>query len=803
MDPQSALEPVSVSSASHKNVINDILKRLDRLESHVLPDKDSDERDDASSTASLADSVMIEPITSHPGNPCPPISPRPAFGILDRLKEGKVKSQLSSILFQLRYTKFGLFEDEQFANALQASLEDLESSETQNEGYMPYPRPFVTKEMARKWLNLFFETHQFGAFQLALPKDFIMTIPDLLEIRHVQLDNLSLIIYYNVVFQGMLLDHDNIEDRNSFVQYFYQTCMDMVEGWLDKVENTATDLYATFLMYSMSVEAFNSDLAWEIFGKSCTIARALGYFVVDVGAQDPNDQQMGFNQAADAENETEKNRKRFEFWHLLRTDCIFRLNFGKPALITQGSWAVNFPDPSIDGNVDETPRFVQIHFLASMRLTFVLLKYLDLMNTETLQDTVQYNEALENLVAEAKSIMTGWRVEDLLNDTTNQIDLWVCVDILFSGYKLLIILYQSKKSDQSTSHEIVDIARTSLTTMQSLVHSAPKMYWGTRVLARWRPLSSDEAGQQEIEREYTHRDSHTSSLSIAALLQPQSVPSRDRSWQSGPSFTEIFETDDNNKTVFDAVVAPILPRVLEGQSCNFFAYGHSGSGKSHTIIGYDYEHPDEFGLCLAAARSLHEIFEKINAADTTATQLGLGIRMVRPILTKACWNFEDLRRGLRVGLKLRATGTSSIHDQSSRTHAVLELEIVTRSLLEAHDAVVERQSELVPVGKRATDVYIEEHMRALMQDADGKYIPNPDHQLNQEAIDAAETEKMEFEARVKKAEDYEDEVFKTTARRHVCLGGKLVFVDLAGSEYYDNKNSLGQKQTSQEKQEGR
>ncbi|KAH8432464.1 kinesin family protein [Aspergillus melleus] len=367
-----------------------------------------------------------------------------------------------------------------------------------------------------------------------------------------------------------------------------------------------------------------------------------------------------------------------------------------------------------------------------------------------------------------------------------------------------------------------------------------------RVLARWRPLSSDEAGQAEIQREYTHQDSHPSSISIAAPLQSQSIPSRDRSWQSGPSFTEIFEADDNNKTVFDAVVAPILPRVLEGQSCNFFAYGHSGSGKSHTIIGYDYEHPDEFGLCLAAARSLHETLEKMNAADTSGTQLGLGIRMyelrknsafdllngrcecfvregadgrvnirgqtemledgkvrVRPIVTKACCNFEDLRRELQVGLKLRATGTSSIHDQSSRTHAVLELEIVTKALLGARDAVVERQSELVPVGKRATDVYIEEHMRTLMQDADGKYIPNPDRPLNQEAIDAAEAEKLEFEARVKKAEENEEEVFKTTAHHHPCIGGKLVFVDLAGSEYYDNKNGIGSKQTSQEKQEGR
>ena len=39
--------------------------------------------------------------------------------------------------------------------------------------------------------------------------------------------------------------------------------------------------------------------------------------------------------------------------------------------------------------------------------------------------------------------------------------------------------------------------------------------------------------------------------------------------------------------------------------------------------------------------------------------------------------------------------------------------------------------------------------------------------------------------------------------QHVCLGGKLVFVDLAGSEFYDAKNGLRPNQTVQEKQEGR
>lgn len=309
--------------------------------------------------------------------------------------------------------------------------------------------------------------------------------------------------------------------------------------------------------------------------------------------------------------------------------------------------------------------------------------------------------------------------------------------------------------------------------------------------------------------------------------------------------TGIFEVNDNNKTVFDAVVAPILPRVLQGKSSNFFAYGHSGSGKTHTIIGYDYENPEELGLCLASARHLMSELNHLNT-NCASDRLGIGIRMyelrknstfdllndrcecfvregsdgqvyirgktemledgkvrVRPIATKACWSFEDLSQELQVGLKLRATGTSTVHDQSSRTHAVIELEIVTKELLEARDAIVERQSELVPVGKYATDVYLEEQIRAVIQNEQGHYVPNPDYQADQARIDAAEARKAEFEARVKAAEEHEAGLFQSISRRHACLGGKLVFVDLAGSEYYDAKNGVRPNQTPQERQEGR
>ncbi|PYI09404.1 P-loop containing nucleoside triphosphate hydrolase protein [Aspergillus sclerotiicarbonarius CBS 121057] len=362
-----------------------------------------------------------------------------------------------------------------------------------------------------------------------------------------------------------------------------------------------------------------------------------------------------------------------------------------------------------------------------------------------------------------------------------------------------------------------------------------------RVFTRWRPLSTSDSPQTEIKRKC---EEHANSRISMSLVPPtKSI----RPWTSEAAFTHVFEATDHNKCVFDAVVAPTLPEVLKGHCCNLFAYGHSGSGKSHTIMGYDFSNPDEFGMCLAAAHHLFEKLETLNEGNhAAALQLGIGLRMyelrnktafdllngrsschvregydgqthirgetevlengkvrVRPVVTKPCWSFDDFRKELLAGLALRATGTSTVHDQSSRTHAVLELEIVTRALLDVRDAVIERQSELVPVAKRATDIYLEENVKGVVQTPEGKYIPNPDYQIDQARIDAAEGQKAEFESFVKKAEDHVEEIMRSS--RHDCLGGKLVFVDLAGSEYYHDKAASVSrpKQSAQEQQEGR
>ncbi|RAL13895.1 kinesin family protein [Aspergillus homomorphus CBS 101889] len=308
------------------------------------------------------------------------------------------------------------------------------------------------------------------------------------------------------------------------------------------------------------------------------------------------------------------------------------------------------------------------------------------------------------------------------------------------------------------------------------------------VFVRWRPLPPEQTDNRELTRNYETHPSNRISISL-----PKQT-TQDRLWQSQPAFTQILDPNTTNKAVFDAVAAPTLPRVLAGGTSNIFAYGHSGSGKSHTMIGLEALNANTtntttptsplcIGLRMYELRG-SEAFDLLNSHTRCHVREGSDNR------THIRGETETLEGGrfrttLLSGLALRETGSSTMHDLSSRTHAVVEVEVVSRALLGAREAVIERVAELVPVGKRATDVYLEENMKAFVKDDAGRYVPNPEYTVNQARIDAAEAEKAVFEAAVQRAEEYVEEVLHASGQ--ACLEGKLVFVDLTGSEFYHDK----------------
>lgn len=83
---------------------------------------------------------------------------------------------------------------------------------------------------------------------------------------------------------------------------------------------------------------------------------------------------------------------------------------------------------------------------------------------------------------------------------------------------------------------------------------------------------------------------------------------------NGFTFSEVFDEKSHDADVFDAMLRPIVNDVLQGYNCTLFAYGSTGSGKTHTMIG---------DRCTQSAgmvpRTIDEIFSRLNGMDVEYT----------------------------------------------------------------------------------------------------------------------------------------------------------------------------------------
>ncbi|KAJ5975437.1 hypothetical protein N7481_009144 [Penicillium waksmanii] len=513
---------------SEKSVLLEVLKRLKRLEEHCglegTPNTRAQDNGDGDDLMSISSSVESDddqnvPLVESGDAPNIPVTdtsipvtlvPAVVRSIVGRIKdEGSRSMLLSSVFCHLRSVESCFFENEQCIRAITSAMSEIEFMQS-TQAIEPLRDPVVPKDQAKKLIENYYGCYQFEGFKIPLEKSFLYSIPDLIEIPHVKLDYTVQIIYYTVLLQGIIMDPEAYPGRGGIIRNLYLRCVALSDGWLANIQDTADDLFAAFLMISMALEGCNMDLSWKAFSQACRISKALGYFAVDetpsessnhseqpqqphLTAPTPAPESAPASESEHHKAEVDKNRKRFEFWHILRIDCLFRMSFGKPTLMPAGSWKVNFPDPTINGVDDESSRFVQIHFIASMRLALIVMKYLDWVDCGTDPNPISHDATIDSFINEVQSILSDWDTEGLLQMATNHVDIWFCVDILFSSYKMLIVLYQSKKCNRShiLPRHAVDIARKSVTKFQALLGASLHAFWGIS-LWKWEtsPLPS-------------------------------------------------------------------------------------------------------------------------------------------------------------------------------------------------------------------------------------------------------------------------------------------------------------------------
>lgn len=187
-------------------------------------------------------------------------------------------------------------------------------------------------------------------------------------------------------------------------------------------------------------------------------------------------------------------------------------------------------------------------------------------------------------------------------------------------------------------------------------------------------------------------------------------------------FDSVFKESDNNELVFSKTVQPLLPSILEGYNATCFAYGMTGSGKTHTMLGDIYNSSTgEKGLCLQTVEKLFQLMQQQpnkkfiirisyleiynehvrDLLDDKQTQLMIVEDPVRGVFVPELREIEvehpsELTDLIVDGNNRRTMASTTANQFSSRSHAILQISIQTSgSSLEMADQVFYSKLSLI------------------------------------------------------------------------------------------------------------
>jgi kinesin family protein 11 len=81
------------------------------------------------------------------------------------------------------------------------------------------------------------------------------------------------------------------------------------------------------------------------------------------------------------------------------------------------------------------------------------------------------------------------------------------------------------------------------------------------------------------------------------------------------NFDKVFGVYSRQEEVFDSMVRPIVDEALAGFNCTIFAYGQTGTGKTHTMEG-NINSEEDAGI---VPRSIKSILEQLEGSGTEFT----------------------------------------------------------------------------------------------------------------------------------------------------------------------------------------
>lgn len=224
----------------------------------------------------------------------------------------------------------------------------------------------------------------------------------------------------------------------------------------------------------------------------------------------------------------------------------------------------------------------------------------------------------------------------------------------------------------------------------------PKTNQNIQVYVRVRPLNDRERCIRSAE--------------VIDVISPKEIMTRhsaDSKLTKKFTFDRTFGPDSKQADIYYTVVAPLIEEVLSGYNCTVFAYGQTGTGKTHTMVGTEcaelkssWEDDSEIGIIPRALSHLfdelrlmelefsmrisylelynEELCDLLSSDDSTKIRIfddttKKGSVIIQGLEEIPVHSKDDVYKLLEKGKERRKTATTLMNAQSSRSHTVFSI----------------------------------------------------------------------------------------------------------------------------------
>jgi hypothetical protein len=232
----------------------------------------------------------------------------------------------------------------------------------------------------------------------------LRALPDIIESPYVNIDHGMRVMYYNALYYGL---QEIKGPGDPMTTKAYAKVLESIPAWLEAPNETDMDGHTAALTAWTAINNHDYQLSWKFHCKSCQFIKLKG---ID---------QLDANPASSLDEESRRNGYRYLHLHVVSTDTLFRLFYGKPTVIRWSPNKIRPPHTFLASNMHPSASQV-IMSVVWVRYTYLTVELLNFIDQDApMHKENSLHDKIDDFCHQLEDLIVEWKLEDLMIDETS------------------------------------------------------------------------------------------------------------------------------------------------------------------------------------------------------------------------------------------------------------------------------------------------------------------------------------------------------------------------------------------------